>query len=252
MTKPFHPGGAARAGQMSALLAKHGFTSSPKALEAGRGFIQTVSTKADWKEIDQQLGKSFEISLNTYKPFACGIVIHPTIDACSQLKAKGVDYREVQKIELKVHPLVLELTGKKTPRTGLEGKFSIYYGAALGLVFGRASEHEYDDNIVNRPDVIAIRDKVIAQIDPNMSEASVEASAYLMNGQKISIRVEHAIGSLQNPMSDQALEDKFSYLCEPIIGARNTKELIQTCWQLGKLKNLDALLGLSAPKIGNS
>ena len=47
MTKPFHPGGAARAGQMSALLAKHGFTSSPKALEAGRGFIQTVSTKAD-------------------------------------------------------------------------------------------------------------------------------------------------------------------------------------------------------------
>ena len=181
MTKPFHPGGAARAGQMSALLAKHGFTSSPKALEAGRGFIQTVSTKADWKEIDQQLGKSFEISLNTYKPFACGIVIHPTIDACSQLKAKGVDYREVQKIELKVHPLVLELTGKKTPRTGLEGKFSIYYGAALGLVFGRASEHEYDDNIVNRPDVIAIRDKVIAQIDPNMSEASVEASAYLMN-----------------------------------------------------------------------
>jgi 2-methylcitrate dehydratase PrpD len=248
MTKPFHPGGAARAGQMSALLAKHGFTSSPKALEAGRGFIQTVSTKADWREIDQQLGKSFEISLNTYKPFACGIVIHPTIDACSQLKAKGVDYREVEKIELKVHPLVLELTGKKTPRTGLEGKFSIYYGAALGLVFGRASEHEYDDNIVNRPDVIAIRDKVIAQIDPNMSEASVEASAYLINGQKISIRVEHAIGSLQNPMSDQALEDKFSYLCEPIIGTKNTKELIQACWQLGKLKNLDTVLALSLPK----
>jgi 2-methylcitrate dehydratase PrpD len=125
MTKPFHPGGAARAGQMSALLAKHGFTSSPKALEAGRGFIQTVSTKADWKEIDQQLGKSFEISLNTYKPFACGIVIHPTIDACSQLKAKGVDYREVQKIQLKVHPLVLELTGKKP----------LVLGSKVNLVF---------------------------------------------------------------------------------------------------------------------
>jgi len=24
--------------------------------------------------------------LNTYKPFACGIVIHPTIDACIQLR----------------------------------------------------------------------------------------------------------------------------------------------------------------------
>ncbi len=32
MTKPFHPGGAARAGLMSALLAREGFTASPRAL----------------------------------------------------------------------------------------------------------------------------------------------------------------------------------------------------------------------------
>src|SRR6187402_2692360 len=47
MTKPFHPGGAARAGLMSALMAQHGFTASPKALEAPRGMMQTVSTKND-------------------------------------------------------------------------------------------------------------------------------------------------------------------------------------------------------------
>src|SRR6187402_1479436 len=51
MTKPFHPGAAARAGLTSALLAKNGFTASPKALEAPRGYAQVVSTKYDWNEV---------------------------------------------------------------------------------------------------------------------------------------------------------------------------------------------------------
>src|SRR5262245_19918639 len=108
MTKPFHPGGAARAGLTSALLAKNGFTASPKALEAPRGYCQVVSTKNDWSEITGELGQRFEISFNTYKPFACGIVIHPTIDAAAQVRAKGVKPEDVERVELRVHPLVLE------------------------------------------------------------------------------------------------------------------------------------------------
>ena len=95
MTKPFHPGAAARAGLMSALLAKHGFTASAKALEAPRGMMQTVSTKCDWSEVTDELGQRFEISFNTYKPFACGIVIHPSIDACVQLREQGVRPEQV-------------------------------------------------------------------------------------------------------------------------------------------------------------
>src|SRR5215212_7616678 len=90
MTKPFHPGAAARAGLTSALLARHGFTASPRALEAPRGFMQVSSDKRTWSEVTDELGERFEISFNTYKPFACGIVIHPSIDACAQLRAKGV------------------------------------------------------------------------------------------------------------------------------------------------------------------
>src|SRR6185295_11739308 len=111
MTKPFHPGGAARAGLLSALLAKHGFTASARALEAPRGYAQVVSTKTAWHEATDELGERFEISFNTYKPFACGIVIHPSIDACVQLRQQGVQPDDVARIELKVHSLVLELTG---------------------------------------------------------------------------------------------------------------------------------------------
>ena len=233
MTKPFHPGGAARAGQLSALLAKHGFTASPKALEAGRGYMQTVSTKCDWSEIDRALGKSFEI--------------HPAIDACAQLRAQGVKADDVERIELRVHPLVLELTGKKTPKDGLEGKFSVYHGCAVGLIFGQAGEGEYTDDIVNRADVVALRAKVNATTDTAISEASVDAKAILKDGKEVHVFVKNAIGSVENPMSDANLEQKFTSLAEPIIGTEKTRQLISALWKLGSASDLKHILSLCTP-----
>lgn len=85
------------------------------------------------------LGARFEIAFNTYKPFACGIVIHPSIDGCVQLRdAHALRADDIARTELRVHPLVLELTGKKSPRTGLEGKFSVYHACAAAIIFGQA------------------------------------------------------------------------------------------------------------------
>jgi 2-methylcitrate dehydratase PrpD len=245
MTKPFHPGGAARAGLTSALLAKHGFTSSPKALEAPRGMIQSISTKYDWSEITTELGQRFEISFNTYKPFACGIVIHPSIDACVQLRNQGVTVDNLERLELRVHSLVLELTGKKTPRDGLEGKFSVYHGCAAGIVFGCAAEDEFHDAIVNRPDMVALRAKVLATVDDTIDEAAADVTAYLKDGQKLHVRVERAIGSLENPMTDKHLEAKFEGLSNPILGQNQTRQLIQTCWNLKNQINLKQLVTLA-------
>jgi len=247
MTKPFHPGGAARAGLMSALLASQGFTASPKALEAPRGMIQTVSTKYDWREISDELGQRFEISFNSYKPFACGIVIHPSIDACAQLRAQGIRADDVERIELKVHSLVLELTGKKEPADGLQGKFSVYHGCACGLIFGKAGEPEYADDIVNRPDMVALRRKVVATVDDSIDEASADVTAVLKDGRRVHVFVEHAIGSLQNPMTDAMLEGKFHGMSDEVIGEAKSSALIAACWQLGSMPDVRALTALARP-----
>ena len=247
MTKPFHPGGAARAGLTSALLAKNGFTASATAIEAPRGFAQTVSTKHDWKEITDQLGERFEISFNTYKPFACGIVIHPSIDAATQLRAKGVKAEDVERIELKVHSLVLELTGRKEPKDGLEGKFSVYHGFAAGLIFGRAGEHEYADDIVNRADMVALRRKVVATVDNDIDEASAQVTAILKDGRSEHVFVEHAIGSLEKPLTDVQLEAKFRELARPVLGNDRTDELIASCWKLGEAADVFELTALARP-----
>ena len=247
MTKPFHPGAAARAGLMSALLARHGFTASPRALEAPRGMIQTVSAKCDWREATDELGQRFEISFNTYKPFACGIVIHPSIDACVQLREQGVRPEQVERIELKVHSLVLELTGKKTPVDGLQAKFSVYHGCAAGLTFGRAAEDEFSDEVVNRPDMVALRGKVVATVDDSIDEASADVTAVLTGGRRVHVFVEHAIGSLQNPMSDAQLEGKFHGLSDPVLGAAATGRLIDACWKVASATDLRAFTALAVP-----
>jgi len=247
MTKPFHPGGAARAGLMSALLAQKGFTSSARSLEAPRGWAQVLSTKYDWREAQDELGQRFEISFNAYKPFACGIVIHPSIDACAQLRAQGVKADEVEKLELRVHPLVLELTGKKEPQDGLQGKFSVYHGCAAGLIFGRAGEEEFADHIVTREDVVALRRKVQAVVDTSVREESVYVTAKLKDGRSVQVHVEHAIGSLQRPMSDADLEAKFHNLADPILGESKVESVLGACWSLAQASNLQALLKQLAP-----
>lgn len=245
MTKPFHPGAAARAGLMSALLAQQGFSASPKALEAPRGMMQTVSTKNDWNEITGELGRRFEISFNSYKPFACGIVIHPSIDACAQLRAQGVAPEQVERIELKVHSLVLELTGKQEPEDGLQAKFSVYHGCAAGLTFGRAGEQEFSDDIVNRADIVALRRKVIATVDDSILEASADVTAVLKDGRRLHVFVEHAIGSLQNPMTDGMLEAKFHGLSDRLLGLDRSQALIQACWNVGSAPSVHGLVALA-------
>ncbi|MFO1304490.1 MAG: MmgE/PrpD family protein [Burkholderiales bacterium] len=248
MTKPFHPGAAARAGLTSALLARHGFTASTKALEAPRGIVQTFSTKCAWNEITDELGERFEVSSNTYKPFACGIVIHPSIDGCVQLRnAHDLKPDDVERVELRVHSLVRELTGKTSPRSGLEGKFSVFHACAAGIIFGRAGEHEFSDEIVLRPDVVALRDRVRIVVDDTVDEAAADVTIACRDGRRHHVFVEHAIGSLERPMSDDDLAAKFRDLVDPVLGLGRAARIFADAMKIGSASDVRALVALARP-----
>src|SRR3984893_9001124 len=108
MCKPLHPGLAARNGLYAALLAGKDFTSTREGIEGRRGFANVLATEHDFGEITDGLGETWELLENTYKPFACGIVIHPVIDGCIQLRREqGLTADAISRVELRVHPLVL-------------------------------------------------------------------------------------------------------------------------------------------------
>jgi 2-methylcitrate dehydratase PrpD len=238
MTKSFHPGRAAHNGLTAALLASRGYTSSDHGIEAKRGWANVLSTSRNYDQITGRLGKSYEILLNTYKPFACGIVIHPAIDACIQLRNQyHLTAAQIDRIELRVNPLVLELTGKKTPQTGLEGKFSVYYAAAVALVKGAAGEKQFSDVLVRDPEIVALRDRVTAIVDPSIRKEQVRAVITLKDGRRLEKFIEHAIGSVENPMSDTALEAKFLDLADGVLPREQARRLVGLCWDIEKLGN---------------
>ena len=242
MCKSFHPGRAAQNGIASALLAKQNFTSSNRVLEAPRGFAHVMSVARDFDEITRDLGTVWETALNSYKPFACGIVIHPSIDGCIQLRNEhGLKAEDIAKIDLIVDPLVLELTGKKTPQTGLEGKFSVYHSCAAAIIYGAAGEKEYGDAIVRDGRVITLRDKVSAVAQESIREDEALLTVTLNDGRVLKKHVEHAIGSLERPMDEKALVAKFDDLARDVLPVKQCDELRELCWKIETLKDAGEL-----------
>ena len=248
MCKPLHPGAAARNGLGAALLAQQDFTSSTQGIEGKRGFANVLATERDFAQITSGLGDTWELLQNTYKPFPCGIVIHPVIDGCLQMrKEHALAPANIASVELRVHPLVLELTGKTKPASGLEGKFSVFHSAAVALVDGVSGEAQYSDARVLDPVVMALRDKVHASVDATIKEDAAHLRITLTDGRVLDKQVEHAIGSLARPMSDADLEAKFRGLCGPILTADQVEALIDQCWRLDTLDASAKLARITVP-----
>lgn len=242
-TKSFHPGRAAQNGLLATLLAAEDFTSSTTALEAKRGWANVVSNS---HQLDEQIGSlgvegRWEIVRNSFKPFPCGIVVHPVIDGCIRLREmlvrEGIDVESVKSVRVKVHPLVVELTGKTEPRDGLEGKFSVYHGGAVGLVFGRATPAQYEDDVVVDSKVVAVREKIGVEVDAGLraDECLIEARLDGGDGGVRTVHVEHAVGSLERPLTDEQLTEKFLDQCLPVLGQERADKASQWCWELEEL-----------------
>ncbi|MPT24681.1 MAG: MmgE/PrpD family protein, partial [Starkeya sp.] len=248
MCKSLHPGAAARNGALAAFLAKAGFDSSLQAIEAPRGFANVLSTKQDYNEILGGLGETWEAGLNSYKPFACGIVIHPTIDGCQQLREElGDAVNSIAAVRLRTHPLVLELTGKRTPKTGLETKFSVFHAAACALLRGDGSPTAFTDEAANAPEIIALRDKVDATSDTAIHEASVVIEVEFNDGRTIEKTIDRAIGSHDKPLSNEHLARKFAHQSALVVGDEVTERLMALCWRLPELGDVSEIARASVP-----
>ena len=163
-------------------------------------------------------------------------MIHPAIDGCIQLRNQyNLTADQIDRIDLRVHPLVLELTGKKTPQTGLEGKFSVYHAAAVAIVEGAAGEKQFSDALVRDPAIVALRDRVTATVDPAVGEAQVKIAITLKDGTRLEKSVEKVIGSIENPMSDAALDVKFLDLTSGVLPLAQARKLLELCWNVEKL-----------------
>lgn len=248
MTKCYNMGHAARNGLTAALLAAKNFTSSARALEAPRGFAHVLSSRCDLNAIVEQLGATWELAHNAYKPFPCGIVVHPVIDACLQLRnEQRISPDAIERVELRVNPLVLKLTANADPRNSLEARLSVQHGAAVALIFGTAGVREFTDACARDPAVVALRACVALNEDAAIGRVAADVTVILKDGARRHKYVPHTIGSLERPLSDTDLENKFRALAEWGFSTCNAFDVIELIWSFDNIRDAAAFARTTVP-----
>jgi aconitate decarboxylase len=136
---------------------------------------------------------------------------------------RGLSTEDIKTVDLRVNPEVLTLTGKTDPQTGLEGKFSIYHATAVGLLFGEATPSQFTDAVVKNATVVEMRKKVNVTVDKTVAKAEAYINLTFNGGTTLEKHVEHAKGSIENPLTDADLEKKFMEQVGLAIGDERAK-----------------------------
>jgi 2-methylcitrate dehydratase PrpD len=241
------PAHAGQTGLRAAYLAKAGFTASEGAFEGRYGFANCFAKKPDLAHLTNGLGSHHEILGNTYKPYPCGIVIHPMIDAALELKREqGLDGGQIETVAVKAAPVALALCDRRHPKDEMEGQVSLYQWIAAAFVRGRAGIPECVDAAIADPVLVAFRDRITAVADPSIPADGVDMMITLKDGRTFDKKVRHCIGSRTNPMTDKQLEAKFADQSNPIIGKPATDKLMAECWRVEAMDDAGTLARLAA------
>ena len=248
MAKSWQPGRAAQNGYTSALLAKADFTAGEQGIEGPRGFAPVTASAYDLAKITNGLGKDFALSKNAYKPYACGLVVHPTIDGCSQIREKySIDPAQVTAVRVRIAPLVLDLCNKRDLYRELQSKYSIYHAAAIGLVRGKGGIQEFTMSAVNDPDIKRIRDLVTATADDSVTEDQSAIEVDLASGETVALFVEQSLGNVHRPLSKAFLDEKFREQAILALPAERADALIALCWNLEAQADAGDIVRMTAP-----
>lgn len=246
MGKALHPGKAAMDGMLAALLAEQGFDGSTTILEAKHGFLNVLSPDPEPEAVTRGLGEDWTLRDDGFKPYACGSLTHPTIEAVIHLmESQALDPADVVAIEATVNDYVSWVTAKPNPATGLEGKFSIFHAAAVACIDRKGSVRQFSDERVNNADVAAMRERVTISVDGAMAKDAASVTVRTASGEHTH-SVPHNKGTPGRPMSDEEIEAKFLDLATDRIGEKAAREVGALCWDLDQIDDLARIIELCA------
>jgi 2-methylcitrate dehydratase PrpD len=147
--KPGQVGFGVSKGVLAARLSSLGVTASPAAFGQGHSFPNVYNhggRDIDWRPL-AELGGTWNITSPGlwFKLYPCCGSTHAPIDAVLKLRRRQVvDFREVEKIDVYVHPRRLPHTDRPTPRSGLERKFSTQYVVAVAAIKGDVDLSDFE------------------------------------------------------------------------------------------------------------
>ena len=219
--KSLHTGWSAYAGIVAARLAQGGMTGPATVFEGRHGVLRThgVIEDCDERALDADLGRRWEVTRISIKPYPCCHFAHAFIDCALALAQRGVTPRNVERLHCAVPetelPLICEpVAEKRWPSSPYEAKFSLPYLLAVALVDGRVDHRTFADDNLARDDLRAVASRVThrtarpGEVEfPRYFPGWVEAT--LTDGRTLVEKLPVNRGHPENPLDDARVEKKF-------------------------------------------
>ncbi len=254
MTKPLHSGLAAQNGILAARLAARGFTSSPAALEDGKGLFDCFARGIDCDVTPfESLGHSFDLTGIgiSVKPYPCGGLTHTAVDAVLELRQEGLRADQLDSMRVGVTPHVFDLIKNVPPANGIEAKFSLPYILARALVDGALVLDTFTDEAAAEPQIRQVAERIVMELDAGLVEEAdggrpAEVTVDLVDGGQRRRRMDYSRGRPQKPMTPAELRNKFDACAARALDperSRQVADLIRGLERLESIRGLCELLG---------
>ena len=243
MTMPLHAGQGARAGVVAAELAARGVTADRGILESRMGFCALFAgaEPARLDRLADGLGETWEIQRAGYqlKPYPCGAPLQRAIDAILGMRVRHrIEPARVREIRVGVSYLFAGVLIRTEPRTGLEGKPSLEFCAAVAMLDGRLGLDAFTDARVADPATRVMMARITKYVDPALERGApgvasdpmgdrTTVTIVLDDGQEHVETVRFARGSPENPMTTEERHGKYRDCARLTIDAARAERALE-------------------------
>ena len=256
-TKRMHPGWASHSGMIAAAVAKEGFTGPTSIFEGRNGFLHGYSDDADSSKALESLGEVFYINKVGIKPHGCCRYKQGPIDCILEirrehdLKAEEVETVTIGVLDAGFNVVAAPEEQKRNPRNLVEAQFSMPFGAAVAILYGRASLDEYTEDTMALSQVNELMSKVRCVRDPSLevnypSQWPAWVEAETRDGRQLRAEVIYPKGDPENALSWDELRQKFRGLTGPVIPSDRQEEIISAVESLEGLSDVRLLAQLTS------
>jgi 2-methylcitrate dehydratase PrpD len=232
----------ARNGVTAALLIKSGFTGNRDVLEGDQGIVKTYAPCAP-AAILAELGQRFTITSCLIKKYPVGSPMMETVDATLAMLAKrSIDCDAIEKVVVRI-----PASGARTVNNRKMPDVNVQFMVAAILIEGKLTfDMAHDYARLQDPRILTLKEKVQLMGDAEMEKSGhrfqglVEIT--LKDGRLVREHVIDCRGRPENPMSPEEVEKKAAWLMEPVLGKKNSDQVIES---VRRIESLSSVRGLT-------
>lgn len=217
LAKRMGPGMAVRDGIMAALMAKAGITGPKNCIEGERGLYNLYHQGGyDRMALMKNLGKTFEGSDLTVKPYPCCRITHACIDATLEIINKNdIKPEQVEAITIyggrAEYALCTPLEAQIKPASPVAAQFSLPWVVATAIAKRKVTMADFTQEAIKNDNVLQIAQKIKAEIDQGLISTGTESGRVniVTKERSFTKQVDVPYGDPNNPMPTKSVIDKF-------------------------------------------